>query len=102
MSFEPQSPSTDANQNTDDRQSAIAPHLGNWVQHFFTGFILTAIMSGVFLATSAYMTHVPLFQMGGGTLGVAIALPIISGILTMCYPQPVLRALEKMLQTMPL
>ncbi|NEO34761.1 MAG: hypothetical protein F6K36_31130 [Symploca sp. SIO3C6] len=97
MSLEPQSPS-----NPDSRSNpTVNPSLSNRFQHFCTGFILTGIPIGVFVATSVYMTHGSLSQLGLGTLGVAIALPLIGGILATRYPQTIVNSLEKILEAFP-
>ena len=58
---------------------------------------LGSVTSLSFFLTSMYATHTPLQQMGGGQIGIAIALPLICGGLAAIKDEPFLDRLANVL-----
>lgn len=67
------------------------------LQRFMIAFGLASVMTLSFFLTSMYMTHSPLREMSHVQVGIAIALPLLCGILAAIKDEPFLERLAHIL-----
>ena len=67
------------------------------LQRFMIAFGLASVMSLSFFLTSMYMTHTPFREMGHGQVGVAIAIPLLCGIVAAIKDEQFLERLANVL-----
>lgn len=76
--------------------------LVNSVQNFLAGICLVGVPVFAYLSLSLYTTHTPITAVSPATVGMAIAVPILFGCLSMVYKDRAVKLIGNALESVNL